>query len=159
MSYTFDGVFIESPEQDIEELEKLFNGYARKITAPFMGVVISFKEADSEEENAQENEAPQLYDREKEHAKVRERILEKSEQLPQSNVAYIYYQTFGGQLDFVYGFACRSGTLLENSERCTEDEDEPDGNDIFLSLQESVGAKSPRAYFAPFERGYFPNTD
>lgn len=145
MSYRFIGVFVERPEKTIEELEELFDGYAREIKVPFVGTIISFKKLDSGE-------------RLEEGGSIKIRVLEKSQQLPQSRIAYIEYETFGGLLEFVGGFACRDGELLENSDRCTEDDDQPDGNDLFMALQEFVGAKSSRVNFEPFERGYFPNT-
>lgn len=134
MAYHFQGVFIERPVNDLKELEKLFGGYARAIEAPFVGVVVCFT-AKSTVFSAQ--------------------ILRLSKQIPESRLVYIDYSTFGGPPEYVTGFGCQNGQMIEGS---WQKRDDKNAGDALLHLLEFVGAKSPEFCFAPFERGFFPNT-
>jgi len=87
--------------------------------------------------------------------RIRARVLKASQQLPDSRIAYIDYSTFGGPPEYVAGFACKNGEVIEGSE---QERDDQNAREVLPFLLRMVGAKSPTFYFAPFERGFFPNT-
>lgn len=136
MGYRFEGVFVERPALSAEDLEKLFQGFAREIEQLFVGSVVSFKE-------------------ERDQISIKPYVLEKSKQLPNSKMAYIHYSTWGGPVEYVFGFACQNGVLIEGSEQGKEDDLQ---NEVLILLLKIMGAEPSNGYFAPFERGFFPNT-
>lgn len=78
-----------------------------------------------------------------------------SKLLPNSKIAYINYVTWAGPVDSVFGFACQNGVLIEGSE---QEKNKDPQKEVLISLLRIVGAQAPTSYFAPFERGFFPNT-
>lgn len=142
MAYHFQGVFIGNCIKTPAELETLFGGRARAIQTPFVGVVISFETT----------HAYWDWD-ETQHEAMKAQILKFSVEIPEALIAYIDYSTWGGAIEYVAGFACRNGAVIEGSE---QEGEEKAGNKVFLFLLEIMGAKSPELYFEPFTGHFFP---
>ena len=139
MGYSFEGVFIKDSSITPEDAAKLFGGHAQAISEPFQGIGVSFEETLTQHSGDE----------------IKKAIMRHSKALGDCVVVYINYSTFGGPCEHCYGFACRDGDMVSGSEVETEDDLH---NEALKHLLRYLGVNREGSHFAPFRRGFFPNT-
>jgi hypothetical protein len=137
MGYHFDGIFADG-DITVDAMSRLFPSEAKEISEPFRGVGVSLKGR------------PGDFD-------LDAALRRASSEHPDSTFVRVVYETFGGLADHCAGSAYRRGAQVPGSE--TSEEEDDASIEALIKLIKYLGVTlNSDGYFAPFERGYFPDT-
>ena len=137
MGYGFKGSFTLGELPDVAAMAHREIAYVQSVSDPFSGYGFSLRYS-----SATVHEAKAL-------------MIPLSLFAPRNTFIYIDYQTWAGPTDYCGGFAYRAGRKISGSDVEIEEDHESRG---LTTLVAYLGPKLVNGIFAPFSRGFFPNT-